>query len=140
MCMFAVSADASLCTIGIIDRDKAHFNDMIKIVDGRSEVTGILVENYRDIAMSIAYFITVEVKVIVMPLQLWKYDSGVARMVAVANSRGIRVIGVSDNGRRFADRLKKAFGCKVQRYIGIQYVKQSFWHSASENAIRKGLK
>jgi len=103
-----------------------HFNDMVKIVDGRSEVTGILIENYWDVAMAIAYFIDAEADVIVIPLQFWKYDSQVARMIAVANSLGIRVISVGDNGRRFADRIKKAFGCRVQRYIGIEYVKQSF--------------
>jgi len=83
---------ALLCmtSIGIIDVNESHLNDMVEIVDG-AEVIGILVKDHEGIAIAMMGLIILEVDVIAMPIQVWRYDSGIVRMVAVANHRGIRV-------------------------------------------------
>ena len=137
----------SASTIGIVDVTALHYDDMSKVIhdmDSDAKVYGILVQNSDDIASAIQAFIILKVDVIAMPIQIWKYSKPVAQMIASADGAGILVFGAGTNDRWFyrdiIERVKVAFGSRLQRYIGVKYSNRSFFHSASYNCIYDAVK
>ena len=134
--LLLITAAAQASSIGIIDRTESHFNDMAKVAD----CIGILVKDHADIAIAIQGLIILDVDVIAMPIQLWRYDSGIARAIASANKREIKVYGAGTNNKWYSnDIMERIHNTQVQKYIGVEYVDRTFWRSASENTVRKAV-
>lgn len=136
--LLLLASPVQAMTIGIIDCDQAHFEDMAEIVQNsrpETKIIGLWGKTHKDIAYALEACIVLDVDVIAMPVQTWTFNLDIAKMIGLANRLGIRIVGAGSNNDFKEEFINEMGGC-LQRYWGVEYADRSFRYSAFVNCMK----